>query len=129
MNENGSPQRGFKSLSKRFAKVALDVGENRFQLLLLEFEEERQRVLGAFVLAVVIVAFSLLAGVAFTFVIVLAFWQTSPLAAVSVLAVVYAGTALFFMSRLAQLRRDWVSFSGTLSQLEKDRSCLTELLR
>ncbi len=74
MNENGSPLGNFKTLSKRFAKVALDMGDNRLQLVRLELEEERDRAVKAMLLALGIFAFGLLAGVAFTVVILLAFW-------------------------------------------------------
>ncbi|HEY3854021.1 MAG TPA: phage holin family protein [Verrucomicrobiae bacterium] len=128
MNENGSPLSEIKSASKRLAKTALDMGENRLQLLLLELEEERDKVLRAVMLGVGIFAFGLLAGIAFTIVIVLAFWE-HPVCAASILTAVYAGLALFLSSRLTHLRRDWVSFSASTSQLQKDVSCLTEVLR
>jgi len=128
MNENGSPLGGIKSASKRLAKTALDMGENRLQLLLLELEEERDRVLKAVILALGVFAFGLLAGVALTIVVILAFWG-HPVCAASVLTAIYASIALLLNSRLTQLRRDWVSFSGSVSQLQKDVSCLTEGLR
>jgi len=128
MNENGSPLGGIKSASKRLAKTALDMGENRLQLLLLELEEERDRVLKAVILALGVFAFGLLAGIALTIAVVLAFWD-HPLCAASILTAIYAGIALFLNSRLTQLRRDWVAFSGSVSQLQKDVSCLTEVLR
>ena len=72
---------------------------------------------------------ALLAGIALTIVVILSFWNSHPVCAASVLTAVYAGIALFLNSRLTQLRRDWVAFSGSVSQLQKDVSCLTEVLR
>lgn len=127
-DDSGSPLGNIKTASKRLAKTALVLGENRMQLLLLELEEERERVLKALILALGVFAFGLLAGVAFTVVIVLAFWNSHPVCAASVLTAVYAGSALFLNSRLSLLRRDWAAFSGTVSQLQKDVSCLSEIL-
>ena len=129
MSEDGSPLGGIKSTSKRLAKTALDMGENRLQLLLLELEEERDRVLKAAILGLGVFAFGLLAGIALTIVIVLAFWDVHPVCAASVLTAVYGGMALFLNSRLTRMRRDWVSFSGSVSQLQKDVTCLSEILR
>jgi len=129
MSENGSPLGGIKAASTRLAKTALDMGENRLQLFLLELEEERNHVLQAIMLALGVFAFGLLAGIALTIVVVLAFWDSHPLCAASVLTAVYAGGALLLNSRLTQLRRDWVSFSASVNQLQKDVSCLSEVLR
>jgi len=129
MSEDGSALGGIKTASKRLAKTALDMGENRLQLLLLELEEERDHILKAVILALGIFAFGLLAGIALTIVVILSFWNSHPVCAASVLTAVYAGIALFLNSRLTQLRREWVSFSGSVSQLQKDVSCLSEILR
>jgi uncharacterized membrane protein YqjE len=128
MSENGPPLSGITTASKRLAKTALEMGENRLQLLLLELEEERDRVLKAIILALGVFAFGLLAGIALTIVIILAFWNLHPICAASVLTAVYAGIALVLNSRLTQLRHEWVSFSASVSQLKKDVSCLSEIL-
>ncbi len=117
-----------KSISKRLAKRALDMGENRLQLFLVEVEEERERLIQALLLALCAAAFALLAGVAFTITVLLLCWNWSPLVAVAALTLFYAALALFFTSRLGRLRRDWETFSASLSQLRKDSSCLGDIL-
>ena len=128
MSENGRPLSGITTASKRLAKTALDVGGNRLQLLLRigggagsSFKGHNPCV-GSFCVWVA-------AGVALTIVVVLAFWESHPVCAASVLTAVYAGSALILNLRLTQLRREWVAFSGSVSQLQKDVSCLTEILR
>jgi len=128
MNEAAKPLGDIKTISRRMAKRALDMGENRLQLLLLEVEEERERLLQALLLALGVATFGLLAGVAFTITVLLLCWSWSPLLAVSVLTLFYGAMALFFKVRLSRLRRDWAAFSGSLSQLRKDCSCLAEML-
>jgi uncharacterized membrane protein YqjE len=98
--------------------------ENRLQLLMVEAQEERERVLLAILLALCAAAFGLLAGVALTVVVAVALWEHSPIIALLVLALIYASVAVFFYARLACLQRDWQTLPGTLEQLKKDRECL-----
>ena len=107
---------------------AVDVGENRLELLMVEVEEARERLLHAFMLALGLAVFGLLAGIAFTIGIVVVFWTRSPLTALAILATVYGGFALYFKLRLDGLRGDWQTFSATLDQLRKDRECLAKSL-
>jgi uncharacterized membrane protein YqjE len=110
--------------SKRLAQRSLAICENRIELLMVEVQEERERVLRAIWLALGAVTFGLLAGVALTAVIAVAFWRESPLAALSILAALYAAVAAILYVRLARLQRDWQTLPVTLDQLRKDRECL-----
>jgi uncharacterized membrane protein YqjE len=114
--------------SKRFARQLLAIGENRFELLMVEVQEERERLLYAILLALGLAAFGLLAGVALTGAIVVVVWELSRVAALLVLTSVYGTTAVFLYRRLTRLLRDWQNFPGTLEQLRKDRACLEKNL-
>ena len=114
--------------SKRLAHGIVDAGENRLELLMIEVEEARERLLHAFMLALGVAVFGLLAGISFTIGIVLVFRDGSPVAALSILAAVYGGSAFYFKARLDGLRGDWQTFSATLDQLRKDRECLANSL-
>ena len=121
----------FKQLattSRRFAHRLLTIGENRLELLTVEVQEERERLLHAFLLALGVAAFGLLAGVALTGVLVLLFWNFSPVAVLLALTGLYAAAAVVLYWRLTGLLRDWQTLSATLDQLRKDRSCLEKLL-
>jgi uncharacterized membrane protein YqjE len=110
--------------SKRFARQLLTLGENRFELLMVEVQQERERLLRAILLAFGVAAFGLLAGVALTGAIVVWLWELSPVAALLVLASLYGATAVFLYRRLTVLLRDWQNLPATLDQLRKDRACL-----
>jgi uncharacterized membrane protein YqjE len=110
--------------TKRIAQRMFVIAENRFQLLMVEAQEERERVLRAILLGLCTVAFGLLAGTALTIVIAVALWEHSPLIALLILTALYTIAALFFYGRLLCLQRDWQSLPGTLDQLKKDRECL-----
>jgi uncharacterized membrane protein YqjE len=98
--------------------------ENRLQLLLLEVEEERERILRAIWFSLAGAVFGLLAGMAITILIVLAFWRHSPVVALVVLVVVYLGAMLVCFANLGKLLRSWETLPATLEELRKDRECL-----
>jgi uncharacterized membrane protein YqjE len=110
--------------SKRFARRLLSIGENRCELLMVEVQEERERLLHAILLALGMAGFGLLAGVALTGAIVVLLWELSRVAALLVLTCLYGATAVCLYRRLTLLLRDWQSLPATLDQLRKDRACL-----
>ena len=114
--------------SKRLAQRALVICENRIELLLVEVQQERERILRAIWLALGAAVFGLLAGVALTAAIAVAFWSWSPVAALLILVMVYIAAGVFFYARLARLQRDWQTLPTTLEQLRKDRECLENSL-
>jgi uncharacterized membrane protein YqjE len=114
--------------SKRFARRLLTVGENRCELLMVEVQEERERLLHAILLALGLAAFGLLAGVALTGAIVVLLWEHWPVATLLVLTALYGTTAACFYRRLTRLLRDWQNLPATLDQLRKDRACLEKHL-
>lgn len=114
--------------SKRFARQLLAIGENRLQLLMVEVQEERERLLHAILLAVGVMAFGLLAGVTVTGAIVVLLWELSRVAALLALTGLYGATAVYLYRRLTLLLRHWESLPATLGQLRKDRACLEKNL-
>jgi uncharacterized membrane protein YqjE len=110
--------------TKRIAQRVFVIFENRLQLLMVEAQEERERVLLAILLGLCAAAFGLLAGVTLTIVIAVALWEHSPIIALLVLTLLYAIAAVVFYGRLVRLQRDWQTLPGTLEQLKKDRECL-----
>jgi len=110
--------------SKRFARRLLAIGENRFELLMVEVQEERQRLLKAILLALGAAAFGLLAGMALTAAIVVLLWELSRVAVLLVLASLYGTAVVCLYRRLSRLLRDWQNLPATLDQLQKDRACL-----
>jgi uncharacterized membrane protein YqjE len=118
----------FVETSKRFARRLLTIGENRFELLMVEVQEERERLLHAILLALGVAAFGLLAGVALTGAIVVLLWKISPVAVLLVLTSLYGATAVCLYRRLTGILRDWQNLPATLDQLKKDRACLEKSL-
>ena len=120
--------RDLVELSKRLARRLLAIGENRFELLMVEVQEERERLLHAIVLALGVAALGLLAGMALTGAIVVLMWEHSRVAALLVLTGLYGAAAVCLYRRLTRLLRDWQNLPATLDQLRKDHACLEKHL-
>jgi uncharacterized membrane protein YqjE len=114
--------------SKQFAQRLLTIGENRLELLTVEVQEERERLLHAFLLALGVAAFGLLAGLALTAAIVVWLWAGSPVTVLLVLTGLYGAAGVCLYRQLTGLLRDWQTLSATLDQLRKDRACLEKNL-
>lgn len=114
--------------SRRFAQRLLIIGENRLQLLTVEVQEERERLLHALLLALGVAAFGLLATVTLTAAIVVGLWAWSPVAVLLILTGLYGAVGVYLARQLSVCLRDWHTFSATLDQLRKDRACLEDIL-
>jgi uncharacterized membrane protein YqjE len=114
--------------SKQFVRRLATIGENRLELLAVEVQEERERLLHAFLLALGVAAFGLLAGITLTAAIVVLLWAYSALAVLLILTAIYGAAGIFLYRRLTGLMRDWQTLSASLYQLRKDRECLEKLL-
>jgi uncharacterized membrane protein YqjE len=125
------PKASFRQLaltSKHFARRLLTIGENRLELLTVEVQEERERLLHAFLLALGVATFGLLAGLTLTAAIVVWLWVWSPLAVLLILTGLYTVTGIYLYRRLLGVMRDWQTLSASLDQLRKDRACLEQIL-
>ncbi len=114
--------------ARRFVRRLLTIGENRIELMMVEVQEQRERLLHAILLALGIAAFGLLAGITLSGAVVVLLWDVSPLAVFMALTVLYGGAAAFLYRRLTELLRDWKNLPATLDQLRKDRECLEKSL-
>ena len=122
----------FKQLaatSKQFARRLLTIGENRLELLTVEVQEERERLLHAILLAVGVAALGLLAAMTLTATIVVLLWAYSPVAVLLTLTVLYTAAGSFLYRQIAGRLRGLQTLSATLDQLRKDRACLEQLLK
>ena len=128
MEESTVSFRQLVTTSKDFARRLLTIGENRFELLMVEVQEERERLLRAILLALGVAALGLLAGVALTGAIVVWLWELSRVAALLALTGLYSVAAVCLYWRLTLLLRDWQNLPATRDQLRKDRACLEKSL-
>lgn len=118
----------FAASARRFVRRLLTIGENRLELMMVEVQEQRERLLHAILLALGVAAFGLLGGVTLTGAVVVLLWEVSHVAALLVLTGLYAAAAVLLYWRLTVLLRDWKNLPATLDQLRKDRECLEKSL-
>ena len=114
--------------SKTFTRRLLTIGENRLELLAVEVQEERERLLHAVLLALGVAAFGLLATLTLTATIVVLFWACAPVTVLVILTILYGGAGFCLYRRLTRLLRDWQTLAASLDQLRKDRACLEKIL-
>jgi uncharacterized membrane protein YqjE len=114
--------------AKDFARRLLTIGENRLELLTVELQEERERLLHAFLLALGVAGFGLLAGLTLTAALVIGLWAWSPVAVLLILTGLYGGAGGILCWQLTERLRDWQTLSATLDQLRKDRAGLEQTL-
>lgn len=129
MDQANNNSAGVLLSARRITRRLLAIGRNRVELLTLECREEREKIFRAFLLALGILAFGLLAGIALTIALVIVMWRYSPALALLILAVVYASVAGLFYARLAAMQRDWQVFPATFDELRKDCECLDQTLK
>ena len=110
--------------SKHFARRLFTIGENRLELLIVEVQEERMRLLKAIMLLLSVAVFGFFALLALNIIVVVLLWNTSPLGVLVGLTIVHTSIAFVLYRRLITLLRDWKMLSATLEQLGKDRACL-----
>jgi uncharacterized membrane protein YqjE len=128
MEESTVSMRQLATTSKMFARRLLTIGENRLELLTVEFQEERERLLQAILLALGVAAFGLLACLTLTAAIVVWLWAWSPVVVLLILTGLYALAGIFLYLRLIGLLRNWQTLAASLEQLRKDRACLEYIL-
>ena len=128
MDESSFSLRQLAASAKEFARQLLTIGENRLELLTLEVQEERARLLRALLLALGAAVFGLLAAMTLTAAIVVLLWPYSPLAVLLALTALYGAAGICLYWRLAGLLREWQTLPASLDQLRKDRACLEKIL-
>ena len=110
--------------SRRMAQRTIDIGANRVELLMVEVQEERERLLLSFHLALASAAFAVLTGFALTFALAVLLWDHGAVAVLFSIAAVSGACSLYLRRRIVGLQRDYPMFGATLDQLRKDRECL-----
>ncbi len=126
--EDATSLRQLATTSKKFVRRLATIGENRLELLAVEVQEERERILRAFLLVLGGAAFGLLAGFTLTAAIAVLLWAYSPVAVLLILTGIYAAAAFFLYRRLTGLLRNWQTLSTSLDQFRKDCECLEKIL-
>ena len=117
---------GLFSSLKGLLNTALAGVENRIELFLVELREERIRVFDVLLLGCTAAVLGFMALLTVTATLVVIFWDSARVPVLVVLSTCYLGGAVVAIWRLKVRLRKWSSFSATLDELKKDRTCLEE---
>ena len=113
---------------KRFCRRLLAIGENRLELLSVEVQEGRDRLIQDFLLALAVAGFSMIALMAGSAALVVWLWNSSALAGLLSLMTVYGAVGVGLLLHLNRRLRAWQALSASVDQLRKDRHCLDSLI-
>lgn len=114
---------GLRAGVARLLGTLRDAVENRVELFLVEWQEERLRLFSALLLALGAALCAMMALIMATLTVVVIFWHTHRVLALVLLTLAYAGAAAAAFAALRSRLRRWQAFSSTLDQLKKDRAC------
>jgi len=128
MEESAVTFRQLGATWKRLARRLLIIGENRLELLTVEVQEGRERLLHTFLMALAVAVLGLLAAMTLTAAIVFLLWDYKPWVVLLTLTVLYGAFAYCLCRRLTKLLHDWQTLPASLDQLRKDRACLDKIL-
>jgi len=124
MASGPTPRHGlFDELRGLFGSL-FDLAGRRLELLTLEAQEEKARLLDLVFRAALIIVLSWMALVCATATLVVAFWDQHPVTVLVVVTLGYGGAAaLLALSLRRRLRQASRPFASTLEELRKDREC------
>ena len=124
MASGPTPRRGlFDELRGLFGSL-FDLAGRRLELLALEAQEEKDRLLDLIFRAALIIVLSWMALVCATATLVVAFWDQHPVTVLVVVTLGYGGAAaLLALSLRRRLRQASRPFASTIEELRKDREC------
>jgi len=114
----------FASL-RRMLDSLLAIVQNRFQLFTVELQEEKIRVFDLLLRAIAVVVLGFMTLIAATALVVVWLWDTSPVAVLAIVTLIYGLTAAGIGYSIRQrLKNGPLPFAGTLAEFKKDRECL-----
>ncbi len=114
--------------SRRLARTLLAIGGNRVELLRVAVQEGRELVLRATLLAAGLVVCGLLAAMTLTAVVVISWWDFSPVAVLAALTVLYGAVGFGLYRQLVRLICKAQPLSALIDQVRKDRDALERTL-
>jgi len=123
--ETGAPVAGWLGSLRRFADGLLASAQDRLQLLAIELNEEKLRLIQIQIWIAAIVALGFLALIFSSLVLLVIFWDTARVPIAIGLALTYGGSlAAAVIGFRRFLARQPKPFAATLGELQKDRECI-----
>ena len=124
MASGPTPSRGLVDDLRGLFGSLIGLAGRRLELLTIEAQEEKARLLDLVFRAAAVLVLSWMALVTATATLVVAFWDQHPVIVLAVVTLAYGGTAaVLALSLRRRLRQAGRPFAGTIEELRKDREC------
>jgi uncharacterized membrane protein YqjE len=117
---------GIVASLKRVLKTVVAIAENRLELLVVEWHEERLRAFELLVLAGLVLVLALMTLMVVTMTIVVVCINNGRIGVVIGLSLVYLLATIGAYWRLRTRLKNWAPFPETLAEIKKDRACLED---
>ena len=109
---------------RRLGATAIAIVQNRLELLVLELQEEKARVIGVLIWGSCLLFFGFMMFVALTFGLVVLFWEHAVVVLFSFAGFYLVAAAIALFRLRARLKNPPYPFFETVQQLKKDREWL-----
>jgi uncharacterized membrane protein YqjE len=123
MDEKEQSPPGLLETIRRLRAVILAIINNRLELLVLELQQERNRLFQALLLLALIVASGFFTVVLAVAAIIILTWDEFGVWGVVVMCGLFLIATLLLGWRLVVRLKNWPLLPGTLAELKKDREC------
>ena len=124
MNDPQPASGGLFQNLQRLADNGLALAQSRLELLSVELQMEKVRLVEVLILAAMVVALGLMTLTMITFTLVFLFWESARMQVLVVVSLAYLGGTLFAWRGLKGRLAARSAFHGTLGEIKKDRACL-----
>lgn len=115
---------GLVASLRRMFESAVSLAQRRLELVALEAQEEKVRLLDLLIRAAVVVVLGWMALLTATATLVVAFWDTHPVLVLGSVTLLYGGmAAVLALGLRRRLREGPRPFAGTIEEFRKDREC------
>src|SRR5438128_56415 len=126
MRDANGADKGLVGSSRRILRTVAAMAQNRMELLLVEWQEERSRMFEMLLLAAGAVACSLMALITISYLLVVAVGEDYRSAVLVGLGLAYSLAAAIAFRQLSARLRDWQAFPAKPPALKKDCRWLDE---
>ena len=126
MDNTPHDEGGILATLTRMLKTLRDVAGNRVELFVVEWREERLRLLDAMLLLLVGTVCASMALLMITLAVVVVFWDTHRALVLTLIILAYTSAAVAAFGMLRSRMRRWQAFAATLDQIKKDQACFKE---
>jgi uncharacterized membrane protein YqjE len=126
MRDTPGGESGWLESTADLVRTLATIARNRIELLLVEMQEERTRLIDVLLLSAAATACGLMALIMVSFTLVVVFWDEHRVAVLASLSVIYLVSAALGFRQLNIRLKTWQAFPDTLAEFKKDCAWLDE---